>query len=108
MKIWSAVDGRLLATLRGASAEITDLAINNENTLIAAGSCDKLIRVWCLRTCAPMAVLNSHSGSVTSLFFCPIPRSRHPVCYLASTSTDGSCSFWGFTENSETGRVEFQ
>ncbi|ODM99229.1 PH-interacting protein [Orchesella cincta] len=108
VKIWSALDGRLLATLRGASSEITDLAVNSENTLLAAGSCDKLIRVWCLRSCAPIAVLNSHSGSVTSLFFCPIPRSRLPLAYLASTSTDGSCAFWGFTEHAETGHVEFQ
>lgn len=67
MKIWSSFDGRLLSTLRGHTAEITDLAVNYENTLIAAGSCDKTIRVWCLRTCAPVAVLQGHSGSITSL-----------------------------------------
>ena len=42
MKIWASSDGRLLATLRGHSAEISDIAINFENTLIAAGSCDKV------------------------------------------------------------------
>lgn len=67
VKIWSSFDGRLHSTLRGHSAEITDLAVNYENTLIAAGSCDKTIRVWCLRTCAPVAVLQGHSGSITSL-----------------------------------------
>lgn len=67
VKIWSSHDGRLHSTLRGHSAEITDLAVNYENTLIAAGSCDKTIRVWCLRTCAPMAVLQGHSGSITSI-----------------------------------------
>uniref|UniRef100_A0A3Q3F8R4 Uncharacterized protein n=1 Tax=Labrus bergylta TaxID=56723 RepID=A0A3Q3F8R4_9LABR len=61
VKIWSSFDGSLHSTLRGHSAEITDLAVNNENTLIAAGSCDKTIRVWCLRTCAPVAVLQGHS-----------------------------------------------
>lgn len=35
--------------------------------MIAAGSCDKMIRVWCLRTCAPLAVLQGHSASITSL-----------------------------------------
>ena len=49
------MDGRLLATLRGASAEISDLAIDSENTLIAAGSCDKIIRVWSLQTLAPVS-----------------------------------------------------
>lgn len=67
VKIWSSFDGRLHSTLRGHHAEISDLAVNFENTLIAAGSCDKTIRVWCLRTCAPVAVLQGHSGSITSL-----------------------------------------
>uniref|UniRef100_A0A3Q3DD22 Uncharacterized protein n=1 Tax=Hippocampus comes TaxID=109280 RepID=A0A3Q3DD22_HIPCM len=61
VKIWSSFDGRLHSTLRGHSAEITDLAVSYENTLIAAGSCDKTIRVWCLRTCAPVAVLQGHT-----------------------------------------------
>jgi len=56
VKIWSAIDGRLLATLRGASAEITDIAVNTENTLLAAGSIDKFLRVWCLQTTAPVSL----------------------------------------------------
>lgn len=67
VKIWATDDGRLLATLRGHAAEISDMAVNYENTMIAAGSCDKMIRVWCLRTCAPLAVLQGHSASITSL-----------------------------------------
>lgn len=55
IKVWSAVDGRLLSTFRGASAEITDIAINLENTLLAAGSLDKIIRVWCLQTSFPVS-----------------------------------------------------
>lgn len=35
--------------------------------MIAAGSCDKTIRVWCLQTCAPLAVLEGHAASITSL-----------------------------------------
>lgn len=67
MKIWATDDGRLLATLRGHSAEICDMAVNHENTLIASASCDKTIRVWCLRTCAPMTVLQAHGASITSI-----------------------------------------
>uniref|UniRef100_A0A8C5DHD6 Uncharacterized protein n=1 Tax=Gouania willdenowi TaxID=441366 RepID=A0A8C5DHD6_GOUWI len=62
VKIWSSFDGRLHSTLRGHSAEITDLAVNYENTLIAAGSCDKTIRVWCLRTCAPVQCCREGCG----------------------------------------------
>ncbi|KAJ8941140.1 hypothetical protein NQ318_004259 [Aromia moschata] len=38
IKLWSAHTGRLIAAFRGASSEITDIAINSENTLLAAGS----------------------------------------------------------------------
>lgn len=67
MKIWATDNGRLLSTLRGHSAEISDMAVSYENTLLAAGSCDKVVRVWCLRTCAPVAVLLGHSASITSI-----------------------------------------
>lgn len=117
VKIWSSFDGRLLSTLRGHTAEITDLAVNYENTLIAAGSCDKTLRVWCLRTCAPVAVLQGHSGCITSLqvqagFMINIETTTanntplHASCfqfspyakgfkrYMLSTATDATLHFW--------------
>ncbi|XP_061483645.1 bromodomain and WD repeat-containing protein 1 isoform X3 [Rhineura floridana] len=92
VKIWSTHNGRLLATLRGHSAEISDMAVNYENTMIAAGSCDKIIRVWCLRTCAPIAVLQGHTGSITSLQFSPLVKDS--MRYMASTGVDGTICFW--------------
>lgn len=99
VKIWSAIDGRLLATLRGATAEITDIAVNPENTLLAAGSLDKIIRVWCLQTCAPVAILCSHTGMITSVNFCPMPQ--FSIRYLVSTSTDGSIAFWSYQRSQD-------
>ena len=61
------MSGRLLATLRGCSAEISDIAVNYENTLVAAASCDKTIRIWNLQTTAPVAVLQCHTGIVSSV-----------------------------------------
>lgn len=95
IKIWSATDGRLLGTLRGASAEITDIAINLDNTMIAAGSLDRILRVWDLQTCSPIAVLSAHTGMITSVNFCPSPRSD--LKYLVTTSTDGSIAFWQYS-----------
>ncbi|KAG8444855.1 hypothetical protein GDO86_009854 [Hymenochirus boettgeri] len=92
VKIWGTDDGRLLATLRGHSAEISDLAVNYENTMIAAGSCDKMIRIWCLRTCAPLAILQGHSASITSLQFSPLCSGSKR--YLSSTGADGTICFW--------------
>lgn len=95
VKLWSAIDGRLLATFRGASAEITDIAVNLENTLLAAGSLDRILRVWDMQTCAPIAVLTAHTGMITSVNFCPSPRGD--LRYLVTTSTDGSIAFWQYT-----------
>ncbi|XP_069802237.1 bromodomain and WD repeat-containing protein 1 [Dendropsophus ebraccatus] len=92
VKIWSALDGRLLATLRGHSAQISELTVNYENTLIAAASCEKIIRVWSLRTCAPMAVLQGHSGAVTSLLFSPLVKGS--TRYLVSTGGDATVCLW--------------
>ncbi|XP_037835020.1 bromodomain and WD repeat-containing protein 3 isoform X3 [Kryptolebias marmoratus] len=92
VKIWATDDGRLLATLRGHSAEICDMTVNYENSLIASASCDKVIRVWCLRTCAPVAVLQAHASSITSIQFCPAAKGTRR--YLASTGADGMVCFW--------------
>lgn len=70
VKVWSTQSGRLLATLRGASSEITDMAVNVENTLLAAGSLDRVLRVWCLQSTAPVAVLLGHTGMITGESHC--------------------------------------
>lgn len=57
VKVWSAIDGRLLATFRGASSEIMDIAVNFDNTLLAAGSIDRVLRVWCFQTMSPVSTL---------------------------------------------------
>ncbi|CAN7983895.1 unnamed protein product [Ixodes pacificus] len=97
VKIWSACDGRLLVTLRGHSAEITDLAVSPDNRLLASGSCDKVIRVWCLQTLAPVAVLLGHTAMVTSLRFCPYPRGERQ--FLVSTGNDGCVCFWDYSSS---------
>lgn len=99
VKLWSAIDGRLLTTFRGASAEITDIAVNLENTMLAAGSLDHILRVWDLQTAGPIAVLCSHTGMITSVNFCPAPREYYK--YLVTTSTDGSVAFWHYVTNRE-------
>ena len=43
------------------------MAVNFENTMLASGSIDKTVRIWCLRTTANKAVLQGHSGEITTL-----------------------------------------
>jgi bromodomain and WD repeat domain-containing protein 1/3 len=61
--MWGTHSGRLFFTFRGASAEISDMAVSEDNRLLAAGSTDKIIRVWCLGTAAPLAVLGRYRYS---------------------------------------------
>ncbi|XP_063812654.1 bromodomain and WD repeat-containing protein 1 isoform X2 [Pseudophryne corroboree] len=92
VKIWSTFDGRLLSTLRGHSAEISELTVNYENTLVAASSCEMIIRVWSLRTCSPVAVLQFHLAPITSLLFSPLVKGS--LRYLVSTGRDDAVCFW--------------
>ena len=71
MKVWSSGSGQLLATLRGHSAEVTDISLSFDNTMIASGSLDKSVRVWCAQSSAPVAVLTGHQSLVTSVQFSP-------------------------------------
>ena len=57
VKVWSSTDGRLLATFRGASSEIMDIAVNFNNTLLAAGSLDRILRIWCFQTMSPVCTI---------------------------------------------------
>jgi WD40 repeat protein len=67
VKIWHAYSGRLMATLRGHAAEVSDMAVNFENTLLATGSNDKMVRIWNLQTKAPVTVLHGHTGNINTL-----------------------------------------
>nr|XP_037876090.1 PH-interacting protein isoform X4 [Bombyx mori] len=92
VKVWSARDGRLVGTLRGCGAEITDVCVSRDGALVACGSVERLVRVWCLASAAPRAVLHAHQGTITSVHWSPCFRGG--VRWLASTSTDGSVAFW--------------
>ena len=73
LKVWSSETGQLLATLRGHSAEVTDVSLSYDNTMIASGSLDKSVRVWCAQSSASLAVLTGHQSHVTSVQFSPSP-----------------------------------
>lgn len=94
IKIWSASNGRLLATLRGHQGEITDLSISLENDMLASGSCDKKIRVWDLRTTALIKTLKNHEDQISAVKFCPLMT--QDTRYLVSISQDGSVCFYKY------------
>ncbi|CAI5746194.1 unnamed protein product [Peronospora destructor] len=85
VKIWSLRSGDLLFTLRGHVGNITDLAVNHANTLLASSSDDKTVRVWEISTGAPVAVLVGHSGVVNAVRFHPSKN------IIVTASDDGRC-----------------
>ncbi|KAI7750751.1 hypothetical protein M8C21_013053 [Ambrosia artemisiifolia] len=91
VKIWSMETAFCLASCRGHEGDITDLAVNLNNTLVASASNDYNIRVWRLPDGMPISVLRGHIGAVTAIAFSP----RHSsVFQLLSSSDDGTCRIW--------------
>lgn len=91
VKIWSMETAYCLASCRGHEGDITDLAVNFNNTLVASASNDCVIRVWRLNDGMPISVLRGHTGAVTAIAFSPRPSA---VYQLLSSSDDGTCRIW--------------
>lgn len=85
-------------TYRGHSGEISDLAVSHENTLLASGSNDKTVRVWCMQKGAPIQAFRQHTGQISTVCFPPFFQGG--VRYLVSVATD--CSIIFYRWNSET------
>ena len=43
------------------------MTISCDNSMIASGSLDKTVRVWCAHSATPIAVLSGHAGHITSV-----------------------------------------
>ncbi|KAF0992557.1 hypothetical protein HZS_1340, partial [Henneguya salminicola] len=106
IKIWRARTGALVATLRGHTAEICDLAISPDNSLLASCSCDKTVRIWSTKTSAELYVLHGHTSGVTSIKFSPYSPQDTGwlflsiiLSYLISTGNDACLCFWKFKNN---------
>ncbi|QQP48736.1 Uncharacterized protein FKW44_009145, partial [Caligus rogercresseyi] len=101
VKCWNLRNGRLIYTFRGASSEISDMDVSHDNRLLAVGSCDKIVRVWCLYSAAPIAVLAKQMGLITTG---AQDGDRH---FLSFTSGEGAVSFWGYSYNAQ-GKAVFE
>ena len=71
VRIWNAMTGDLLKTLRGHSGGVFSVAFSpGGDTIVSAGS-DTLVRVWSAQTGQLLHTLESHSGWVDSAAFSP-------------------------------------
>lgn len=71
LQLWDSRTGLLRFTFRGHSEPITDMAVSHENTLLASGSLDKTVRVWCLRRGGTVFVYRAHTAMITTIMFVP-------------------------------------
>jgi len=88
VKVWLVPEARLVCTLRGHKAVITDIAVSPDNALLASASEDKTIRVWDLSCGATLAVLNGHTHSINFVRFDNFSGN------LISVSDDGTMRVW--------------
>jgi len=70
VKVWCATSGLLQRTLRGHTAEITEVLLSPDNQLVVSASLDATVRVWSLSRGAPVAVL-LHASPVNAIAFSP-------------------------------------
>jgi len=104
IKIWSAQSGYLLLTLRGHAAEVTYMDISSDNTMLATASNDGIVRVWDLKTSAPVAVLPVGTIArarkmITTVSFSPSPIPQ--IRYLIATSLDGYTWVWKYDRDTK-------
>ena len=95
VKIWSTHNGLLQSACRGHVGEITYVAIDDTEEIVASASTDTSIRTWNLWTGAPIAVLLGHMRSITELHFCPLVSH-----VLLSTADDGTVRLWSAVRSS--------
>ena len=91
LQIWSIQTGLLQQTCRGHDGEVTDLAVNLDDTTVASSCTDWTIRCWSLKVylfscaCTPCSLVAYHSGQSHSLDCLQVPHKRRwqALCFKA-------------------------
>eukprot|EP01105_Mastigella_eilhardi_P000006 TRINITY_DN1000_c0_g1_i1.p2 TRINITY_DN1000_c0_g1~~TRINITY_DN1000_c0_g1_i1.p2 ORF type:complete len:736 (-),score=163.19 TRINITY_DN1000_c0_g1_i1:2799-4982(-) len=89
VKLWSVETGMLLRTLRGHTDHIIDLVVSPDDSLLATASADKTVRVWDLRTYAPVSLLH-HDNVISTLAWNPNPAAHA----LITADVKGCSKVW--------------
>jgi WD40 repeat protein len=99
VKIWSVQSGQLLHSLRGHEGDITMLAINGSNTLIASADNRGFARLWCLHTgrAGPVLAVGEKGEEITHVTFMSANETEYIVCGCRN----GCCVLWRVSEDPE-------
>jgi WD40 repeat protein/tRNA A-37 threonylcarbamoyl transferase component Bud32 len=88
IKLWDAVSGQELGTLKGHTGYIESVAFSPDGNRLASGSMDGTIKIWDVASGRLLRTLEGHTKWLTSVAFDP-GGSR-----LASASFDGTIKLW--------------
>jgi WD40 repeat protein len=69
VRLWDAVTGAALQTLKGCSGLVTSVAFSPDGKHIVSGSWDKTVCLWDAVTGAALQTLERHSRSITPVAF---------------------------------------
>lgn len=86
VKVWDTHNGYLIYTIRAHQEAINDIAINEENTLVATASSDGYVCAWKMGVFTPVVNLDAHtnSRSVSITGCCLIELLLNSQCYIST------------------------
>lgn len=90
-RVWSALDGHLVATLRGHTDKIVDAQFSPDSRRIVTASDDHTARVWDSLNGQLVLVLNGHTDKVTDASFSP------DGSLIITSSYDATSQIWNST-----------
>jgi hypothetical protein len=101
VQLWDLGSAAERRRLRGASDQVRCVAIATDGRRVAAGSADKVVRVWALDQpqAAPLA-LKGHTDQVTGVVFMPGKE------WLLSGSYDGTIRVWDVKAGAPKGVID--
>jgi WD40 repeat protein len=97
--IWNAADGRLIAELKGHTAEIEQTAFSPDGQWAATASDDHTARLWNAATGECAATLRGHLSEVYGLEFSPDGR------FLVTAGEDGAALLWSVPDGRQVGAI---
>lgn len=99
IKIWDAVSGKVVLTIRADSA-VTCIAYDRTGKRLASGGWDRVVRVWDADSGQEVRALTGHRESITCVAFSPDGKR------LASGSGDDTLKVWDAASGKEVFTVE--
>jgi WD40 repeat protein len=96
--VWDASSGERIAELSGGESWINSVAFSPDDTLLATGGDDGMVRLWDVSASQEISpALEGHTGSVSEVAFEP----NYDI--LASVGQDGKLILWNFIDHTPIG-----